>query len=91
MEKLNFDVLREEQWHDAFCTKKVKTLRMKQDDSFVLDENGILWKMVRLRYTIEPTIVVSSKLTSVIIVEFHNGKGHQDISHTVNMIRHYFW
>ena len=39
------------------CMKKVKTLRMKQDDSFVLDENSILQKMVRLRYTIEPTIV----------------------------------
>ena len=26
-----------------------------------------------------------------IIVEFHNGKGHQCISHTVNMIRCYFW
>ena len=64
---------------------------MKQDDSFMLDENGILWKMVRLRYTIEPTIVVPRKLTSLITAEFHNGKGHQGISHTVNMIRHYFW
>ena len=42
-------------------------------------------------HTIEPTIVVPRKLTSLIIVEFHNGKGHQGISHTVNMIRHYFW
>ena len=57
----------------------------------MLDSNSILWKMVRLRYTIEPTIIVSRKLTSLIIVEFHNGKGHQGISHTVNMIRHYLW
>ena len=58
----------------------------------MLDDNdGILQKMVRLRYTIEPTIVVPRKLTSLIIVEFHNGKGHQGISCTVNMIRHYFW
>ena len=67
----------------------LKTLR-KKDDNFTLDENSILWKMVRLRYTIEPTIVVTRKLTSLIIVEFHNGKGHQGFSHTVNMIRHYF-
>ena len=91
MEKINLDVLREEQWQDTFCIKKVKTLRTKQDDSFMLDENSILQKMVRLRYTIEPTIVVPRKLTSLIIVEFHSGKGHQGISCTVNMIRHYHW
>ena len=65
MEKLNLDILREEQWQDNFCMKKVKTLRTKQDDSFMLDENSILQKMVRLRYTIEPTIVVPRKLTSL--------------------------
>ena len=31
------------------------------------------------------------KLTCLIIVAFHNGKGHQGISCTVNMIRCYFW
>ena len=91
MEKLNLDVLREEQWQDTFCMKKVKILRMKQDDSFVLDKNSILWNMVRLKYTKEPTIVLPRKLTSLTIVEFHNGKGHKSISCTVNMIRHYFW
>ena len=43
------------------------------------------------KYTIEPTIVVPHKLTSLIIVEFHNVKGHQGISHTINMMRCYFW
>ena len=71
--------------------KKVKILRTKHDNSFLLDENSILQKMVRLRYTIEPTIVLPRKLTSLIIVEFHNGKDNQGISHTVNMIRCYFW
>ena len=89
-EKLSLDVLREEQWWHTFCIKKVKALRTKQDNSFMLNDNSILWKIVRLRYTIEPTIVVPRKLTSLIIVEFHSGKGHQGISHTVNMIRHYF-
>ena len=58
MEKCNLDVLREEQWQDTFCIKKVKTLRTKQDDSFMLDKNSILQKMVRLRYTTESTLVV---------------------------------
>ena len=91
MEKLNLDELREEQWPETFCMKRLKMLLTKLDGSFVLDENSILWKMVRLRYTKEPTIVVPRRLTCLIIVEFHNGKGHQGISHTVNMIRHYFW
>ena len=89
--KVNLDVLRKEQWQDTFCKKQVKTLRMKGDGSFMLDENSILWKIVRLRYTIEPTIVVPRKLTCLITVEFHSGKGRQGISHTVNMIRCYFW
>ena len=38
MEKLNLDILREEQWQDTFCIKKVKTLRTKQDNSFTVDE-----------------------------------------------------
>ena len=76
---------------DTFCIKKVKALRMKEDNSFMLDNKSIPQKIVGQRYTIEPTIVVSRKLTSLIIVEFHNGKDHQSTSQTVNMIRHYFW
>ena len=58
----------------------------------MLDNNSILKKVVKLRYTIEPTTVMPRKLTSLhITVEFHNGKDHQGISCTVNMIRHYFW
>ena len=91
MEKLNLDVLMEEQWQNTFCMKKVKKLRTKCNGSFVLDENGILQKMVRIRYTIAPTIVVPRKLTCPIIIEFHNGKGHWGINCTVNMIRCYFW
>ena len=71
--------------------KWLKNVRLKQVDGFMLDENGILQKMVRLKYTIEPSMVAPRKVTSLIIVEFHSGKGHQGISCTVNMIRHYFW
>ena len=90
MEKLNLDILREEQWQDTFCIKKAKSIRSKEVDGFVLDKNGILHNVFRLKYTVEPTIVVPRKLTSLITAEFHNGKGHQGIGHTVNMIRHYF-
>ena len=90
-EKTQFRCTERIEWQDTVCIKKVTTLRMKQDKSFILDDNSILWKMVRLRYIMEPIIVVAMKLTSIIIAEFHNGKDHQGISHTVNMIRHYFW
>ena len=87
MGKLKLDVLREEQWQDTFCMKKAKSVRSKQVDGFVLEKNGILWIFVRLKYTLEPTIFVPRKLTSLIIVEFHNGIGHQGICHTVSMRR----
>ena len=90
MGKLDLDVLQEGQWWDKFCINKVVAMRTKQDNGFMLDNNSILWKMVRLRYTIEPTIVMPRRLTLLIIVEFHNCKGHQGISQTMNMIRHYF-
>ena len=73
-----------------FCINKVKAMRTKHDHSFMLDNNSILRKRVRLRYTIEPTIVVPRKLTSFIIAEFHNVKGHQGINHTMNVIQCYF-
>ena len=66
-------------------------MKTQPDPNFLLDENNILRKVVKLKYTIEPTKVVPRKLTSLIILEFHNAKGHQGISHTVNMIRSYFW
>ena len=54
-------------------------------------QKSILRKEVKLKYTTEPTIVVPRKLISLIISEFHNAKGHQGISHTDNMMRHFFW
>ena len=52
-------------------------MKTKQNPNFLLDENCILRKVVKLKYTVEPTIVVPRKLTSLIILEFHNAKGHQ--------------
>ena len=89
--KLNLDELRKEQQQDRFCKNKVKEMKKKPDPCFLLDDNSILRKVVKLKCTIEPTIVVPRKLTFLIIVEFHNTKGHQGICHTVDLMRHYFW
>ena len=66
-------------------------MKTKPGPNFLLDKNSILRKVVKLKYTVEPTIVVARKLTSLIILEFHKAKGHQGISCTVNMMRHCFW
>ena len=80
IDKLNLDLLRKEQLCIKFCKKMVKEIRIKPDPSFILDENSILRKAVKLRYTVEPTIVLPRKLTNIINLEFHNWKGHQEIS-----------
>ena len=88
--KLNQDLQRKAVQWDIFCQFKVKEMKKKPCPSFLLDNNGILRKVVKLMDTVEATIVVPRKLTSLIIVEFHNAKGHQGISCTVSMMRHYF-
>ena len=41
MEKLSLAILREEQWQDTFCFKKIKALRAKQVSSFTLGNNSV--------------------------------------------------
>ena len=53
---------------------KVKKMKTKPDPNFLLDEISILGKVIKLKYTVEPTIVVPRKLTSLTILEFHNAK-----------------
>ena len=88
--KLNLVELKKEQQQDRLCKGKVRDEK-KPDPNFLLDHNSILRKVIKLKYTTEPAIVVQRKLTSIIIIEFCNAKGHQGISRTVNMIRCYFW
>ena len=66
-------------------------MKTKLDPSFLLGKNSTLRKIVKLKYTVEPTVVVPRKLTSLIILEFQNAKSHQGISCTINMMRCYFW
>ena len=61
-------------------------IKIKPDPNFILDKNSFLRKAVKLKYSVEPTIVVPRNLTNIIILEFHNGKGHQGISCIVNMV-----
>ena len=52
-----YELCREQRW-DQFHKNKVKSISMEKPSDFVIDHNGILRKIVRLKYTIEPTIVI---------------------------------
>ena len=90
MGKLNLQVLKKEQQWDKVCKGKVRDLINKPDPNFPLDHNSILRKLIKLKYNIEPALVVPRKLASIIVIEFHNAKGHQGMGRTVNMTRCYF-
>ena len=63
MGKLNLELLRKEQQWDQLCKNKVKDMKKMPDPNFLLDNNNILRKVVKFKYTIEPAIVVPRKLT----------------------------
>ena len=66
-------------------------MKKKPNPNLLLHHNSILRRVIKLKFTTEPAIVVPRKLTSLIIIEFHNAKGHQGISRMANMITHSFW
>ena len=90
IDKLNLDI-RKEQHRDRFCKNKLKEMKTKTDPNFTLDVHSILKQVVKLKYTVKLTTVVPKRLTSLIILEFYDAKGHQGIGHTDNMMRHYSW
>ena len=47
-------------------------MKTQPDPNFLLEKNNILRKIIKLKYTVEPTVVVPRKLTSLIILDFHN-------------------
>ena len=69
---------------------EAKGIGTNTPSDFILDNNGILTKIVRLKYSIGPTIVIPKKLRQIIIYDSYKGKGHQGIMRTVHMIRRYF-
>ena len=85
MGKLNLNVLRKEQQWDLFGKNEVKELKVKPDPNFLLGNKSILRKVVRLKYSVELTIVVPRKLTFLIIVEFSDTKRHQGINYVVKL------
>ena len=80
-----------QQKSDRFCKNKVKHLHDQQKSDFELDDKEILRKLVQLCHNLESTIVIPKSLDNNIIYEYHECKGHQEVTRTVNMIHRYFW
>ena len=87
----HLDSLVAQQKSDRFYKNKVKCLHHQQKLDFELDNKGVLRKLVQLCHTWESTIVIPKSLINNIIYEYHECRGHQGITRTVNMVCRYFW
>ena len=77
--QLDLDELHREQKSNQFCKNKAKGINSNKPSNFILGNNRILRKIVKLKYTVEPTTVIPRKLKQRIIFNFHKGKGYQGI------------
>ena len=77
------------QKRDRFCRKLVRTAGRHSD--FMINHEGLLIKQVSiLRNTYRVYVVVQSLVQRVIRI-FHDNRGHQGISRTINMMKRRFW
>ena len=77
------------QKRDIFCRKLVRTAGRHSD--FMINHEGLLIKQVSiLRNTYRVYIVLQSLVQRVIRI-FHDNRGHQGISRTINMMKRCFW
>ena len=88
---VNSDSLIAQQKSYKFCKNKVKQLHHQQKSDFKLDNKGELRKLVILHHKWTSTVVIPKSLVNNIIYKYHECRGHQGITRTVNMICRYFW
>ena len=77
------------QKRDRLCKKVVKTAG--RHSNYMLNNEGLLIKQVNiLRNTYQVYIVLQSLVQRVIRI-FHDNRGHQGISRTINVVKRHFW
>ena len=74
---------------DKFCRKLAKTLH--KDTNFRINHKGLLVKQIKILRNTYQAYILPQKLVHSIIKIFHNNRGHQGISRTINMIKRRFW
>ena len=73
------------QKRDKFCRRLAKSLHKQSD--FRINHEGLLVKQISILRNIYQVYVVPQRLVPRIIRIFHDNRGHQGISRTVNMIK----
>ena len=77
------------QKRDRFCRKLVRTAGKHND--FMINHEGLLVKQVSILRSIYHVYIVPHCLVQWVIKIFHNNRGHQGISRTINMMKRCFW
>ena len=73
------------QKRDKFCKRLAKSLHKQSD--FRINHEGLLVKQIGILRNIYQVYVVPQSLVSRTIKIFHDNRGHQGISRTVNMMK----
>ena len=76
------------QKQDKFCRKLAKTLH--KDTNFRINHKGLLVKQINILRNTYQVYILPKKLVHCIIKIFHDNRGHQGISRTINMIKRRF-
>ena len=81
--------LLQSQKRDKFYRKLAKSLHKQSD--FRINHEGLLVKQICILRNTYQVHVVPQSLVPWIIKIFHDNRGHQGISRTVNMMKRQFW
>ena len=77
------------QKRDRFCRKLVRTTGRHSD--FMINHEGLLIKQVSILRNTYRVYVIPQSLVQQVIKIFHDNRGHQGISRTINMMKRCFW
>ena len=81
--------LLQSQKQDRFCRRLAKN--QNKDTNFRINHEGLLVKQIRILRSTYQVYVLPQKLVHHIIKIFHDNRGHQGISRTINMMKRRFW
>ena len=81
--------LLQSQRQDRFCRKLAKN--QHNDTNFRINHEGLLVKQISILRNTYQVYVLPQKLVHRVIKIFHDNRGHQGISRTINMMKRRFW
>ena len=79
------------QKQDKFCKNKVQELHASIDNTFYLNTDSILKQNILINNFEIHTRVIPLALSHTLLHEFHNSRGHQGCTRTLNSLKRKFW